>query len=114
MSRSARLLVNPTARSVVNRRIMSWWPWNRRASRSPSFAAGVGALVVGDALGDRAAVPGVDLGQLVLAEAGPAGGAGCGDLPVGTDEHVGHGLGPELTVGVPPPRGPGRPSAVCQ
>jgi hypothetical protein len=38
MSRSAWLEVNPTARSVVNRKIMSRWSRNRRASRSTSFA----------------------------------------------------------------------------
>jgi hypothetical protein len=37
-SRSAWFDVNPTARSVANRKIMSWWSRNRRASRSPSFA----------------------------------------------------------------------------
>ena len=37
-SLSAWFEVNPTARSVVNRRIMSSWSRNRRASRSPSFA----------------------------------------------------------------------------
>ena len=32
-----RLLVNPTVRSVANRRIMSWLSRNRRASRRPSL-----------------------------------------------------------------------------
>lgn len=30
--------VNPMVRSVANRRILSWWPGDRRASRSPCVA----------------------------------------------------------------------------
>ena len=44
-SRSAWLLVKPMARSLVNRRIMSWWSWKRRASRSPSLPAWLRCLV---------------------------------------------------------------------
>ena len=60
------------------------------------------ALVAGDALGHRAAVPGADLGQLIIAEAVLAGGAGGGGRGVRVDEQVGHGPGPDLAVWVPP------------
>src|SRR5487761_1373821 len=57
-------------------------------------------LVVGDALGDGAAVPGADAGEVAVAEGGlprPAGGAGAG---VGVDEQVGHRPCPDLPFGV--------------
>src|SRR5207237_6642780 len=67
----------------------------------PVFA-GLGALVlvIGDALGDGAAVPGPDAREVAVAEAGLAGGAGGGGLRGGVDEQVSHGPGPDLAVGI--------------
>src|SRR5262249_12182362 len=63
---------------------------------------GRGALrgVVGDALGDGAAVPGPDGRQVAVAEGGPAGPAGGAGPGVGVDEQVGHRPGPDLALGV--------------
>ena len=55
-------------------------------------------LVIGDALGGGAAVPGADVREVGVAEAGLAGGAGGGGGGVGVDEQVGHGPGPDLAV----------------
>ncbi len=67
----------------------------------PVFAdLGALVLVIGDALGDGAAVPAADAGEAGVAEAGLAGGAGGGGGGVGVDEQAGHGPGPDLAVWV--------------
>jgi hypothetical protein len=59
---------------------------------------GVAVLVVGDALGDGAAVSGPDLGEVGVGELAPPSGAGGGCRRVGVDEQVGHGPGLDLPV----------------
>jgi hypothetical protein len=49
------------------------------------------SLVIGDTLGDGAAVPGPDAGEVGVAEAALASAAGGGGPGVGVDEHVSHG-----------------------
>ena len=58
------------------------------------------ALVVGDAFGYGAAVPGADLGQFSVIEVLTAGGAGCGGGGIGVNQQVGHGPCPDLPVRV--------------
>ena len=72
------------------------------AGQPPPVLGGSAALVlvVCDALGDRAAVPGADLGERGVAEAGVAGGAGGGSGGVRVDEEVDHGPRPDLAFGV--------------
>src|SRR5260370_24702521 len=71
------------------------------AGQPQPVLAGLGALalVVCDALGDRAAVPGTDAGQLRLVETGLPAAAGGGGSGVGVDKQVGHGAGPDLPSG---------------
>ena len=72
------------------------------AGQPQPVLAGLGALglVVCDALGDRAAVPDTDAGELRLVAAGLPGGAGGGRGGVGVNEQVSHGAGPQLPVRV--------------